>query len=228
MPRDVAALLVRDCEQLALVEEALGARGPGASPRISSATPERRKRFMGAGDTYIAKPWRREVYLQVAAYPHPVLAHELAHVVAGSFEVGPFRVAGRYGGLLDQGMIEGVAVAAAPEHDVLSELEWSRAMDSGSSPSSPRSFRSASWGRRRPELHRRRRGRAVPDGHGRQGQGRCNLQGHAARDRRRSVVGRDRRGVSGPPAHAAVFAGHARVRQGAVRPAGGLRPALSH
>ena len=130
MPRDVAALLVRDCEeQLALVEEALGARGPERITAYFFRDAGEKKALMGAGDTYIAKPWRREVYLQVAAYPHPVLAHELAHVVAGSFGVGPFRVAGRYGGLLpDPGMIEGVAVAAAPEHDVLSELEWSRAM----------------------------------------------------------------------------------------------------
>ena len=37
---------------------------------------------MGAMRVYIAKPWRREVYLQQADFPHPVLAHELAHVVA--------------------------------------------------------------------------------------------------------------------------------------------------
>lgn len=130
MPRDVAALLVRDCEeQLGAVEAALGARGPERITAYFFRDAAEKKALMGAGDTYIAKPWRREVYLQVAAYPHPVLAHELAHVVAGSFGVGPFRVAGRYGGLLpDPGMIEGVAVAAAPEHDVLSDLEWSRAM----------------------------------------------------------------------------------------------------
>ena len=38
---------------------------------------------MGAADTYIAKPWRREVYVQAAGYPHPVLGHELMHVLAG-------------------------------------------------------------------------------------------------------------------------------------------------
>jgi len=54
-----------------------------------------KKRLMGAGDTYIAKPWRKEVYLQMGAYPHPVLGHELAHVVAGSFGRGPFRIAGK-------------------------------------------------------------------------------------------------------------------------------------
>ena len=44
-----------------------------------------KRRLMGAGDTFIAKPWRREVYLQASGYPHPVLGYELAHVVAGSF-----------------------------------------------------------------------------------------------------------------------------------------------
>ena len=125
-----AALLLRDCEeQLAGVEAALGARGPARVTAYIFRDKNEKKRLMGAADTYVAKPWRNEVYLQNAPYPHPVLAHELAHVVAGSFGVGPFRIAGRYGGLLpDPGLIEGIAVAAAPEHDVLSDEEWSHAM----------------------------------------------------------------------------------------------------
>src|SRR5690606_16809945 len=80
--------------------------------------------------TYIAKPWRREVYLQPAGFPHPVLGHELAHVVAGSFGAGPFRVAGPLGGWIpDPGRIEGVAVAAAPRDDGDVALEeWAAAM----------------------------------------------------------------------------------------------------
>jgi tetratricopeptide (TPR) repeat protein len=130
VPDDIAALTLRDCEeQLAAVERALGARGPERVTAYIFRDKNDKKRLMGAADTYIAKPWRHEVYLQAAPYPHPVLAHELAHVVAGSFGVGAFRVAGRFGGLLpNPGLIEGVAVAAAPEHDVLSDIEWSRAM----------------------------------------------------------------------------------------------------
>ena len=44
---------------------------------------------MGAMRVYIAKPWRREVYLQLADFPHPVFAHELAHVVARNASSGP-------------------------------------------------------------------------------------------------------------------------------------------
>lgn len=129
-PRDLAALMLRDCEeQLRGVEESLGAKGPQRVTAFFFRDAAEKKLLMGAADTYIAKPWRHEVYLQTAPYPHPVLAHELAHVVAGAFGVGPFRVAGRYGGLLpNPGLIEGVAVAAAPDHDALSDLEWSRVM----------------------------------------------------------------------------------------------------
>ncbi len=85
--------------------------------------------LMGAADTFIAKPWRREVYVQAAAYPHPVLGHELGHVLAGQFGRGPFRIAGSLGGLLpNPGLIEGVAVAAEPPEGDLLPREWARAM----------------------------------------------------------------------------------------------------
>ncbi|MGB0678578.1 MAG: hypothetical protein ACPGUV_02830, partial [Polyangiales bacterium] len=73
-----------------------------------------KKALMGAGQTLIAKPWRRAVYLQRAGWPHPVLAHEVAHVVLGEVAPGPFRVAGRLGGWLPEAaLIEGAAVALA-------------------------------------------------------------------------------------------------------------------
>jgi tetratricopeptide (TPR) repeat protein len=86
--------------------------------------------LMGASSTYIAKPWRREVYVQSDNYPHPVLSHELAHVVAGGLARGPFRVAGPLGGWIpDPGRIEGFAVAAAPSSESdYTLLEWTRAL----------------------------------------------------------------------------------------------------
>ncbi|HEY3595586.1 MAG TPA: tetratricopeptide repeat protein, partial [Polyangiaceae bacterium] len=85
--------------------------------------------LMGAGDTFIAKPWRHEVYLQPAGFPHPVLGHELAHVVAGSFAPGPLHIAAGLGGLKpNPGLIEGAAVAASPDDEALTPAEWSRAM----------------------------------------------------------------------------------------------------
>lgn len=86
--------------------------------------------YMGATHTYIAKPWRHEIYIQAAGFPHPTLGHELAHVVAGQLAVGPFQVAGPLGGWIpDPGRIEGYAVAASPgEDEDFTLLEWSRAM----------------------------------------------------------------------------------------------------
>ena len=128
-----AELLVRDCEDdLAADEATLGMtpdQGPARVTAYFFKDAGEKRRLMGAADTYIAKPWRQEVYLQLAAYPHPVLGHELAHVVSGSFGRGPFRIAGAFGGLWpNPGMIEGVAVATAPDDDELTDAEWARAM----------------------------------------------------------------------------------------------------
>ncbi len=128
-----AELLVRDCESdLAADEATLGMTPEQGPPRVTAyffKDAAEKRRLMGAADTYIAKPWRDEVYLQLAAYPHPVLGHELAHVVSGSFGRGPFRIAGALGGLWpNPGMIEGVAVATSPDDDELTDAEWARAM----------------------------------------------------------------------------------------------------
>ncbi|MBX3190736.1 MAG: hypothetical protein KF819_27305 [Labilithrix sp.] len=125
-----ANLLVKDCdEQLVAVEKRLGANGPKRVTAFFFRDAEEKKRFMGAAHTYIAKPWREEVYLQQGGYPHPVLGHELAHVVAGSFGRGPFRIAGDLGGLVpNPGLIEGVAVAASPDDEDLTDAQWAHAM----------------------------------------------------------------------------------------------------
>jgi hypothetical protein len=93
---------------------------------------DEKRRLMGAASTNIAKPWRSEIYLQDDAWPHPVLAHEMAHIVAANTGRGPFRVAGPLGGLWpDFALIEGVAVAAAWANSSPSGLtphQWTRAM----------------------------------------------------------------------------------------------------
>lgn len=70
-----------------------------------------KRRAMGAGYTYIAKPWRREMYLHHESWPHPVLRHELAHLFAGAAGDSLFRVALQRG-LPNPGLIEGLAMAA--------------------------------------------------------------------------------------------------------------------
>jgi tetratricopeptide (TPR) repeat protein len=112
------------------VEAYLGARGPNRVKVFLFASDAEKGAYMGASHTYIAKPWRGEVYVQAAGFPHPTLGHELAHVVSGSFGAGPFRVAGPLGGLIpDPGRIEGIAVAASPgEDDDFTLFEWSKAL----------------------------------------------------------------------------------------------------
>jgi tetratricopeptide (TPR) repeat protein len=125
-----ANLLVKDCdEQVAAVERRLGTKGPARIRAWFFRDADDKKRLMGAAHTYIAKPWREEVYLQLNGYPHPVLGHELAHVIAGSFGRGPFRISGAAGGWLpNPGLIEGVAVFASPDDEDLTDAQWAHAM----------------------------------------------------------------------------------------------------
>jgi tetratricopeptide (TPR) repeat protein len=68
--------------------------------------------LMGAARTSVAKPWRKEIYLQYEPWPHSVVMHELAHVFAGAFGDRLLHVS-RRGAALNLGLIEGVAVAAS-------------------------------------------------------------------------------------------------------------------
>jgi tetratricopeptide (TPR) repeat protein len=123
-------LFARECdEQLSAVERYFDVRDTGRLTAYLFISATEKRRQMGALHTSIAKPWRREVYVQSSGYPHPILAHEIAHVVAGSFAPGPFRTAGTVHGMKpNPGLIEGVAVAASPDEDDLTPAQWSRAM----------------------------------------------------------------------------------------------------
>ena len=81
---------------------------------------EQKRRLMGAAQTFIAKPWLREVYLQLEDFPHRVLKHELVHVLAADHGDRLFGVSvawRRAPGLplpypsFNMGLIEGLAVA---------------------------------------------------------------------------------------------------------------------
>jgi tetratricopeptide (TPR) repeat protein len=130
LDRDAQAL-GRECVgHLSELEEFFGTPAPDRVTVFLFASAADKARLMGAGRTLIAKPWRREIYLQAMGYPHPVIRHELAHVVAGVFARGPFRVAGPLGGWVpDPGRIEGFAVAAAPDDDDdLSLQQWAKTL----------------------------------------------------------------------------------------------------
>jgi tetratricopeptide (TPR) repeat protein len=130
LPRRDVELLARECDGfVSELERYLETRGPNTIRVYVFQNADEKKRRIGAGSTQIAKPWRDEVYVHGAAYPHHVLGHELAHVIAGKFARGPFRVAGGFAGFLpDPGLIEGLAVAAAPPDDELLPEEWARVM----------------------------------------------------------------------------------------------------
>jgi hypothetical protein len=131
IPESDARRTGEECDaHLRQIERFFDTRGPARVLVYLFLNDAEKGRLMGAARTYIAKPWRNEIYIQAAGYPHPVIGHELAHVVAGAFGVGPFRIAGPFNGWLpDPGRIEGVATAAAPdEDDALTQEEWAAAM----------------------------------------------------------------------------------------------------
>ncbi|MCB9595936.1 MAG: hypothetical protein H6719_24665 [Sandaracinaceae bacterium] len=130
-PRSEARRLADDCDfRVRRVEEVLGVHQPVPVTAFFFRSTEEKRALMGASTTYVAKPWRNEVYLQISDWPHPVLFHEIVHVVAGNVGRGPFRVSGAMDGVLaSPGIIEGVAVAVAwDEREGLTPHQWARAM----------------------------------------------------------------------------------------------------
>ena len=130
IPPEAVLRLARDAaEQRGAIERSLGAEYPGLIDVFVFRDGAEKARLVGAADTLVAKPWRGEVYVQGTSYPHPVLGHELVHVIAGALTQGPLRIPGRVGGLVaNPGLVEGMAVATAPHEDALTERTWAAAM----------------------------------------------------------------------------------------------------
>jgi tetratricopeptide (TPR) repeat protein len=84
-------------------------------------SPEVKKRLMGARHTSFADPFDRAMHLHHQPFPHPVLKHELAHLVSASF-------AGWLGFNPRIGWHEGFAVAVDWEEDRLTPDQWTQAM----------------------------------------------------------------------------------------------------
>lgn len=103
-------------------------------------SPEEKARLVGASRTQFAKPWLAQVHIDRRGFPHPVLDHELAHVVTSQLGRRPFGVAASFYGLLPlPGLIEGAAVAADWPGGELSVHEQARAMrDLGLAPDLPK------------------------------------------------------------------------------------------
>jgi hypothetical protein len=129
--RDEAQRLTDDCDfRVEQMERVIGVTQRARVTAFFFRSPDEKRALMGAASTSIAKPWRNEVYLQLKGWPHPALAHEIAHVVAGNLAPGPFRVAARLDGLWPEAsLIEGMAVAAAWDaDDGMTPHQWARAM----------------------------------------------------------------------------------------------------
>ena len=84
------------------------------------ASPEQKKRLIGAGNTFVEDPFGYGFHVHSLGFPHPVLKHELAHVLTADWS--PWKVS------LNVGIHEGVAVAADWEEDKLTVHQWAKAM----------------------------------------------------------------------------------------------------
>ena len=123
--------LVADCDyRVYRAEQKLSVKQTEKVHAFFYRSIDEKRALMGAGRTFIAKPWRGEVHLQQRPWPHAVLAHEVVHAVAANAARGPFRISGTWGGWLpNPGLIEGTAVAIAQDiRDDLGPHQWSRAM----------------------------------------------------------------------------------------------------
>jgi tetratricopeptide (TPR) repeat protein len=115
VPVDTKRLHLEECDRT--VRRIAALLGVSPVPRVDVffyRSPQEKRALMGAGHVDLAKPWRREAHLVIDRFPHPILAHELAHVIGAELVPNVFGVPGRLFGLLpNAGLIEGFAVALA-------------------------------------------------------------------------------------------------------------------
>ncbi|MCB9667122.1 MAG: hypothetical protein H6715_03260 [Myxococcales bacterium] len=131
VPREEARRLLEDCDfRASQVADHLGITLKSRVTVYFFKSAEEKRQLVGAADIMFAKPWHQEAYLQLMPWPHPVLAHELVHVVAAQIGTGPFRVSARLGGLWPEpAIIEGTAVALAwGTIDELTPHQWAKAL----------------------------------------------------------------------------------------------------
>jgi hypothetical protein len=132
--RDIALIAADHEFRYAQVVALLGAAPPGKLTSFYFAGRDQKARWIGAKDVEMAKPWRREIYLEHQSFPHGSLRHEIAHAVASAFGDPLFGVAARRVAgipmLISPGLIEGLAVAAdwPSGYDRLTPHEAVRAM----------------------------------------------------------------------------------------------------
>ena len=110
--REVIGLVAADHEfRYAQVTAQLGVQSATKIRSFYFSNRDQKERLMGARDVEMAKPWRREIYLEHRGFPHSSLRHEIAHAVAAEFGSWPFDVAASNLFFANPGLIEGLAVA---------------------------------------------------------------------------------------------------------------------
>lgn len=113
---EVIALVAADHEfRYQQVTRQIGATSSRKIRSFYFANREQKARWIGARNVEMAKPWRREIYLEHRAFPHTSLRHEIAHAVAAEFGDPMFGVAARHvlgvPVYFSPGLVEGLAVA---------------------------------------------------------------------------------------------------------------------
>lgn len=89
-------------------------------------------RHTGARNIHYALPTHREIHIVGAQVPHPVLGHELAHIILGEVSNTVWKVPGVFRLLPNWGLSEGLATYLTPElslQDHLTDLEIASAFD---------------------------------------------------------------------------------------------------
>lgn len=129
LTREETRLLVEDHEfRFRQIAAVLGRQD---LPRINSyvfPSASSKRGLTGAGRTQFAKPWQFAMFLNAAPFPHPVLKHELVHVLAGGFGSWPFRASARVFFWQNVGLIEGLAVAVDWPAEKYDPHTWSAAL----------------------------------------------------------------------------------------------------
>jgi len=107
---DERMLLARDAETDVRAVARFFEIAPG--PRVHVyfyRSADEKRTVIGAAETSFTKPWLRQIHINDAPAPHPILRHELVHAVGAQIARGTWKVPG---GLVPQmALTEGVAVA---------------------------------------------------------------------------------------------------------------------
>ena len=116
--------IVADCEfQYAQLSAYLTPEGAELSRKVRAyvyASPDQKKRLIGAGSTSVEDPFGYGFHIHAQGFPHPILKHELAHVFTVPWS--PLKVS------LKIGLHEGIAVAADWDEGKLTAHQWAKAM----------------------------------------------------------------------------------------------------